>query len=305
MRCRSLVSGLLVCCLGVPLAAAETDASRLAQIVAESVDQFGKASEKGDAAAVGALFTREAEYVDSDGVVFHGRAAIEAEFAAHFAARPKGKVEVEVISIRPIADAVLIEEGVSTFTPESAGAVTRTKYVATHARQADGSWRIASIREIDSTIASPHERLKSLAWLIGRWRQESDGSIVDTDWQWAEDGNFLISQFSSTQSTGEVMKGTHRIGWDAERGQFRSWVFSADGGSADGWWTIDAGKSSVQLNGVTGDGARLAATVSYQLDGKDAMVVSQDHRTAGGAALPAFSNRVVRQPPAPKRVTTR
>ncbi|QDT56534.1 SnoaL-like domain protein [Caulifigura coniformis] len=305
MRCRLLVSGLLGCFLSLPLVAAEPDAAALAKIVAESVDHFGKAVEKGNPAAVGALFTKEAEYVDSDGVVFHGRAAIEAEFAAHFAARPRGKVAVEVISIRPIADSVLVEEGVSTFTPETAGAVTHTRYVATHARQADGSWQMASIREIASGIASPHERLKTLAWLVGRWRQESDGSIVDTEWEWSEDGNFLVSQFSSTQSTGEVLKGSHRIGWDAERGQFRSWVFSADGGAADGWWTIDADRSSVGLNGVTGDGARMAVTVSYQLDGKDAMVVSQVNRTAGGVALPGFTNRVVRQPPAPKRVTTR
>ncbi|QDT52737.1 SnoaL-like domain protein [Caulifigura coniformis] len=286
--------------------AKEPDTDAIAKVVSDSVAAYQKAFASNDAKAIGALFTPEAEYVDEDGVVFHGREAIEAEFAAQMAGRPKGETSIEITSIRPIAATAIIEEGVSTFTPENDGAISHSRYVATHLRQPDGAWLIASIRELDAPPPVPHERLKALAWLLGRWRQESGGSLVDTEWKWTDNGNYLISEFSVKEADGESMNGTHRIGWDAERGQFRSWIFGADGGSADGWWTPTDDSWSVQLNGVDTTGGRMSAVVRYERDGNDALVISQEQRTAGGAPLPSFSNRVVRQPPSPAtRITTR
>jgi len=298
--------GLLVLLIPTTLCAADPDAASLAKVVDESVAAYARAMSGSDAKSVGALFTAEGEYIDSDGVVFHGRAAIEGEFAAVLQVRPKGKIAVEVVSIRPIGAGLLVEDGVSTFTPEGEGAANRTRYSAVHARQPDGKWLIASVRELEFDAVTPHEHLKSLAFLLGNWRQESDGAVVDTEWTWSDDGNFLTSRFTSKQHTGEVIKGTHRVGWDGERKQFRSWVFGSDGSFGEGIWTESGRNWSVQLNGVTGTGGRLSSVVSYEADGKDALVISQSQRSAGGIALPSFSNRVVRQPPAPtKGVTTR
>lgn len=291
--------------LSVGLLAADPDAEALQKSVSEAADKFTAAFAKRDAKAIAALFTPQAEYVDSSGIVFHGREAIEKEFAASMELRPAGGVEVEIISIRPIADGVLIEEGVSTFRPKDDGPESTTHYSATHVRQADGSWLLASVRELESGVATPHDRLKELAWLEGRWRQETDGTSVDTEWTWSEDGNFLIGEFTSLQAGGETMKGTHRVGWDGERGQFRSWVFSADGGSADGWWTPGTtGAWSVQLSGVDPLGARMSTKVTYERDGADALVISLGDRVLAGESLPGISNRVVRQPPEPGRKVT-
>jgi uncharacterized protein (TIGR02246 family) len=287
------------------LIAAEPDADAIQKSVSEAADRFTEAFAKRDAKAIAALFTAQAEYVDSSGIVFHGRHTIEKEFAASMELRPAGDVDIEIISIRPIADGVMIEEGVSTFRPKEDGPESTTHYSATHVKQADGSWLLASVRELESGVATPHDRLKELAWLEGLWRQETDGTLVDTEWKWSEDGNFLISEFTSLQAGGESMRGTHRVGWDGERGQFRSWVFSADGGSADGWWTPGAtGAWSVQLSGVDPLGARMTVKVTYERDGADALVISLGDRVLGGETLPEISNRVVRQPPEPGRKVT-
>jgi uncharacterized protein (TIGR02246 family) len=288
------------------LSGAEPDRSALQTVVSSAAEKFAKAFAARDAKAIAALFTPEAEYVDSSGTVFHSRKAIEAEYAASFAATPPGKIDIEIISIRPVAEGLVVEDGVSVFQPTGEGPSSQTRYTATHVRQADGSWLLASVRELEPAAISPHDRLKSLAWLLGRWRQEGDGSLIDTEWKWSEDGSFLVSEFSAKQSSGDMLQGTQRVGWDGERQQFRSWVFVSTGGSADGWWTPgEDGTWSVQLNGVEPDGSRMATLLKYDRDGKDALVISQEQRVVNGQSLPAFSNRVVRQPPAPAKTAVR
>jgi len=276
----------------------------LQKSITASADRFAQAFEKRDAKALSELFTEGGEYVDDAGIVFHGRKAIEAEFAAAFQVLPASSMSVELLSIRPIAPGVVVEDGIATIKPKDQGTVTQTRFTATFVKQPDGAWLRASVRELSSGETSPAERLKALAWLTGRWRQESDAGKLDTEWGWSEDKNFLVSRFSVIQPKVETVEGTHRIGWDGERGQFKSWMFTSTGGFAEGYWSVDAGgKWSVQLDGVEPDGRRMSTVISYVRDGANAMVISQERRTIDSVTLPGFAHRVVRQPPAPKRPT--
>jgi uncharacterized protein (TIGR02246 family) len=280
--------------------AAEIDAATAEKVVAESTAQYAELFARQDAAGIAALFTPEAEYVDADGIVFHGRAVIEAELAATFAEQPKGKIEIEVVSIRPIADGVIVEEGGSTFQPEGDGPIVQSRYMALHARQADGTWLLAGVRELAPVELTPHERLKSLAWLIGDWREEAAGGVTKTSWKWSDDGVALTAAFTVRDPEGEIRTGTHRVGWDAERKQYRSWIFDSTGGFADGWWTFGADDTwSVRLAGVNAEGERIAATLTYAADGPDKLTITQHDRVRGGEGLPVVETRVVRQPPAP------
>jgi len=286
--------------------AADPDKAAIEASVAQAVDRYEKAFKARDAKAIAALFTPEAEYVDSLGTVFHGRDAIEGEYVANFQVDPPGTIDIEVVSIRPISAGVVIEDGISTFRAEKNEAVTKgaagsqVRYSAMHVRQADGTWLMASVRELDAPVVTPHGRLQALAWLEGNWREELEGTVVETTWKWSEDGNFLLSEFSVKRSGQIQMKGTHRLGWDAERKQFRSWIFDSTGGAADGWWSaVDEGAWSVQLSGVDTSGARISSLATYLRDGADAIVISQEQRSRGGLSLPGNTHRVVRQPPAP------
>lgn len=221
---RSLL--ILVCfvlTLNPDVRAAEPDAAALQKIVSEAAERFAKAFAARDAKELAALFTTEAEYIDGDETVFHGRAAIEAEYAAAFAEDPAGTIDIELLSIRPVAAGVIVEEGLSTFQPKEEGPSVLTRYTATHVKQADGTWLLASVRELGSPTVTPHDRLQALAWLIGRWREDVGGNVINTEWKWSEEGNFLVSEFSVKRLGEDVWKGIHRVGWDAERKQYRSW----------------------------------------------------------------------------------
>lgn len=280
--------------------AADPAVAAVEKVVADSAARYRELFDKQDAAGIAALFTPEAEYVDATGTVFHGRAAIQAEMAESFRLGPPGKVTIEVVSIRPIAEGLIVEEGGSTFTPDDGGAISQTRYVALHHRQSDGAWLMAGVRELAPAELTPHERLKDLAWLLGDWREEVAGGVTKTSWSWSDDGVALIANFSTRDSEGAGFSGTHRVGWDAERKQFRSWIFDSTGGFADGWWSREAdGTWSVRLVGADADGARIATTLVYAADGAENLSITQRDRTRGGEALPPVTVRVVRKPPLP------
>ena len=72
---------------------------------------FAKAYEAGDAKAVCALFTAEAEYVDEAGNVFDGREAIEASLVEFFAEHPNCRLEMNTETIRFVGPGVAVEDG--------------------------------------------------------------------------------------------------------------------------------------------------------------------------------------------------
>lgn len=297
---RMLLGGFLVVVSGfqvVAVRAAEPDKAALQAVVVESADKYEKAFAAGDAKALALLFTPEAEYVDADGTVFHGRDAIQGELAATFESQRPGTIDIEIVSIRPVGEGVLVEEGMSRFQPKGDGPASLTRYVAMHNRRADGTWLIASVRELAPAMMTPHARLMALSWLIGSWREEVDGSITETTWKWSEDGNFLIADFVHRRSTQIILKGTHRVGWDAGRKQFRSWIFESTGGAGEGWWSGNEGFWDVHVTGTDSEGAAFGMTLTYEREGNDAMVVSQSRRYRGTLSLPADSHRIVRQPP--------
>lgn len=284
-----------------PVPAAEPDPAALQELVLASGEKFVKAFADRDPKAIAGLFTPEAEYVDSTGVIFHGREAIEAEYIAAFEVQPAGTLTLELISIRPIAEGVVVEDGVSTFEPKEGGPASRMRYTATHVKQADGGWLVASARELEPAVVTPHDQLRELEWLVGKWRDEAEGQVVETEWKWSPSGNFLEGAFRIHENGQPASEGTHRIGWDARRKQFRSWIFNANGSFANGFWTTDDdGNLALQLSGVTDEGGSTSSLLTYVRDGDDAVGVYQTQRVVDGDSLPSRSIRVVRQPPAPE-----
>lgn len=279
---------------------AEPDVAALQTTITQSSDRFLKAFAAQDAKALSLLFTPEAEYIDATGAIFHGRPAIAAEYAARIAVSPPGQLNLEITSIRPVATGLVVEEGVSTFTIQEKGPAVQTRYTAMHVRQPDGSWLMASVRELEAGLMSAHDRLRSLEWLIGDWREEVAGNVVTTDWKWDRTGNFLVSEFSTHEAQEVTLQGTHRIGWDAGRRQFRSWIFDSTGGAAEGWWRVDAdGSWSVQLSGVDAEGGRLTSTITYAREDAETIEVTRTNRILNGVSLPDLAHRIVRQPPTP------
>jgi uncharacterized protein (TIGR02246 family) len=268
--------------------------------IEKSADAFTAAFNKGDAKAIAALFTPEAEYVDGFGRVFHGREEIEGLFADGFKDDAGMKIVIDMESVRQVSAGVLIEEGATRIASKEEEPLTQSRYIVLHVRQADDKWLMASVRTTRDVPITPHERLKALDWLLGKWVDESPESTVETTWKWSEDGNYLLGDFDIRIPSGVVMKGTQRVGWDAFRHQFRSWVFDSQGGFSEGLWTATEDGWIVKATGVSSDGDEASSTNVYTRAGKEAFFWASKDRIEGHDVLPDVEVKVVRAAPEPE-----
>lgn len=281
-----------------PVAAAP-ELSADEKAIHQLIDEVEKAYNAADAKAVAALFTEDAELVDEDGNVTHGRAAIEELFAAAFEAKPGAKMVIEVDSIRSIGPGLVVEDGMTTVTVSPGEPPERSRYTVVHIKQ-DGKWRMASARDITPIAPSNVERLQQLEWLIGEWMDESPNTVVHSNYRWSEDGNFIINEFSAKIGGHPAMSGTQRFGWDPLANQIRSWVFDSTGGYGEGLWTRDGDRWVIKLRNVTSDGQVGTATNVLKMIDKDRWGWQSYDRMVGGELTPEIEEViVVRKPPKP------
>ncbi len=272
------------------------------EAVKNTAAKYGKAFEANDAAALAALFTEEAEFVDGSDTVVHGRKAIQEAFATLFKDNPKHKVVVDMDVVRRISSTCLVEEGTYTFqsTSDPKASSDRSKYVILHVKQADG-WRIASVRTNRDSAVAHHEQLKSLEWLVGSWVDEGADAVIETAWKWSEDGNYLLGEFKVTSKGKPSLKGTQRLGWDPVLKQIRTWVFDSGGGFSEGRCTPSGdNRWTMKSTGVSSDGDATSATTVYEKKHKDRFQINILDRLQDGDPLPDLSITIVRRAPGPK-----
>ncbi|HQR07706.1 MAG TPA: SgcJ/EcaC family oxidoreductase [Gemmatales bacterium] len=301
---RLIVMALLGSCLLLAQTAAQQSvkADSDLEAIKSTATKYGKAFETNDAAALGALFTDEAEFVDGVDNVVHGKKAIEEAFATLFKNNPKQKIVVDMDVVRRLSSTCLVEEGTYTFqsTADPKATAERSKYVMLHVKQPDG-WKIASIRTNHELAVAHHEHLKSLDWLVGTWVDEGADDVIETAWKWSEDGNYLLGEFKITAKGKTVLKGTHRLGWDPLLKQIRSWVFDNQGGFSKGRVTSSGNNRwTIKSTGVSSDGDATSATAIYEKKSKDRFQINMQDRVQDGDPLPDLAITIVRAAPGPK-----
>lgn len=267
-----------------------------------SAVEFEKAFNAGDAKAIAAQFTENAEAIDEDGEVTQGRANIESRFAQLFKENPKARVVVELTSLRKLSPDVAVEDGYSTttLTPEERG--SRSPYTVVHVKR-NGKWLIASVRDFpeEPTEANAHEQLQELEWLVGKWIDESLEGRVETNCQWSKDGNYLIQEYTAKSRRGFAMKGTQRIAWDPFRRTIRSWAFDESGAFTEATWTPVEDAWVLNVDGVTPDGRGVTVTRVITMVNNDAFQIDSKNMVVGNDLLGDSTVRVVRIPPEPKQ----
>ena len=171
-----------------------------------------------------------------------------------------------------------------------------------YARQG-GRWLHARIRDEQPDEVSPHEQLLQLEWMLGEWVNESDDGIVKTNCKWSDDGNFLLREFDVKVEGRIALSGTQRIGWDAQRKQFRMWVFDDRGGFAEGLLSRDGDRWITKASGVRSDGQSVSVTTAFTPLGKDRILWETLERTVGGEVVPGTDQfYLVRRAPPPRQV---
>ena len=139
--------------------------------------------------------------------------------------------------------------------------------------------------------------------MLGEWVNESDDGIVKTNCKWSDDGNFLLREFDVKVEGRIALRGTQRIGWDAQRKQFRMWVFDDRGGFAEGLLSRDGERWITKASGVRSDGQSVSITTAITPLGKDRILWETLERTVGGEAVPG-TDQYLPGPPcaAPRQV---
>ena len=246
------------------------------------------------------MFTEQGEAIDISGDAIRGRAALQAHYAERFETYPGEKLETTIELIHFLTPEVVRQDGRSKLIPTDDSVTSTSRYTAAFVKT-QGKWLIASIRDLEDSTLTPHDRLRELEWLIGDWVEESGDALIKTSIAWSEDQNFLLRSFDIHLAGKSHMKGTQRIGWDPLTRQIKSWVFDSRGGFGDGYWTRKGDQWIIKSSGVQPDGLTISATQTLTRVQKDRMLWKSTDRTIGGETRADLDELVmVRKPPEPK-----
>ncbi|QDU26882.1 SnoaL-like domain protein [Anatilimnocola aggregata] len=273
-------------------------AAELAAIRAES-STFVTAFNKRDAKAVAALFTEDGQYIDDAGRKFSGRAAIEKEYAEHFAQNPTAKITILIDSLRLLSDGAAMEEGRATVDPAPEGAPGVSKYSAVHVK-VGGKWQMATVRDTWEASPSTHDKVADLNWLIGNWSAEEHGGKMESTCRWIANKSFVERRYTTTHADGTMTSGLQIIGWNPAERSVQSWNFSNDGGHAIGFWSPVENGWSAEVRGVTGTGAPTTAVNHLKRLDENAYVWQSTNRTVAGQSV-ADTDEVVLKRQAAKK----
>ena len=245
---------------------------------------------------VAAMFLPNGELITEAGTVFQGPGEIKDVLAKFFAQFPGAKLSLDIESIRLVGP-VAIDEGTRTITTADGAVKAQFRYITVWAKT-DSDWQLASFREFaDDPAPTPHDQLQSLAWLVGEWVNEGTDGKVAITYRWSDDKNYLLGDFQMTAADGSPRNSTQRIGWDPSQGRFRSWLFDADGGFAEGAWTVVEDGVVIKSSSVNPDGSTATATLNITTKDKDHFTIEGTDRVVGDTLDEDFEITVTRRPP--------
>ena len=292
----SLAIANLACFAISALAADNSDDAAIAA-VRKSGANLATAFNAGKVDQVTASFLPKGELIDEKGTVYQGQHEIKDLLTAFFEKFAGAKLALNVESVRMVGP-VAIDEGTRTITTKDGGVKSQFRYIGIWAKT-DNGWQLASFRDFaDDPTPTPHENLQPIAWLVGDWINEGTDGKVAITYRWSDDKNFLLGDFQFTPAGGTPKKSTQRIGWDPSVGKIRSWLFDADGGFAEGVWTLVDDGIVIKSSTVNPDGGTASATLTITPASKDRFSMKGTERIVGDSREPDFDITVVRRPPA-------
>jgi uncharacterized protein (TIGR02246 family) len=270
--------------------------------IRDLVDAFAKAYSKPDLKALDALFTDQANVIDSAGETTRGKPDIMGMYASSFEENPALKLESRVEEVNFITPDVARVEGQSRLSTAKGEASEYTRFSGLAVNR-NGNWLIAEIREYAAPAedVSSYDRLSELEWMVGDWVDESDDVKSTSSVTWADNFSFLIRAYEIEVKGEKPTTGTMFVGWDPQTGQIKSWLFDSNGGHGEGLWTRTGEKEwVVKAHGVLRDGRPTSATQIHVVLNKDSVKTSSIDRIIGGQVAPDITDVVmVRKPPQP------
>jgi len=247
---------------------------------------FEAAYLKGDAKAIADFFTEDAHYTSDNGRTFDGRKAIEENIRGAFAKNKGAKLAIALDSVRLLSPDVLLEMG-STAVTAKGGETNGALYTAVYVKK-DGKWKISQLVETPQPEVTAHDRLSELGWLVGDWEDSDKGDnlTVRSQYSWARGGSFLTRNVTVKRGADTTLEGWQIIGWDPIEGCIRSWTFDDGGGFSEGRWTHEGDRWLQRETGVTPDGSRTTAEITFSKLSNDRFTWESNNRTLDGLPQP-------------------
>lgn len=250
------------------------------EAILRSSREFAVAFNAGNAQAIAALFTDNAESRDSGGRTLIGQAAIEKAYAEFFKVNAGVKLDVLVRSIRFPAKDLAVEEGLLRQTRGPKDLPSSTSYVAVHVREG-GKWRIA----LASEGGVGQDRLEDLEWLLGEWTTKVKEDVIKLVFTRDSRKPHIVGTMTRHEPGKEAVSTSIRIALDPETNQLRSWSFEDDGAHSQALWVCDGKSWILDTRGVLADGTPTAERIVLQRVGPDVITWRAIDRLLGDVRL--------------------
>lgn len=213
----------------------EVAGDRVVEEIKATLAQYVEAFNNANAEALAQFWVEGATYTDSNGDLFVGRDEILESFRNIFRENPGIKMELAGTRIEPASPGWAKESGRNILTYAD-GSLMDASYTAILTNSGN-RWLIHEVVDQGPAEPLPHsENLKVLEWLIGEWKDEGDGMVVETTYEWSRKQNSIQGEFSITTDGSLEKDGIAIIGWDPVEQTIRSWLFDSDGGTAEAVW---------------------------------------------------------------------
>jgi uncharacterized protein (TIGR02246 family) len=266
------------------------------QAIRQSVEKYVAAFNKGDAKAMGLLWTANGEYVDETGRVFRGRDAVEKRYEAFFAANKGLKIQISISSVKFIGGNAAIEDGTGIVKNATGTVVSQGSYTAIHLKEGD-NWLIASVREHAAPSLSNRPGLKDLEWLIGDWVAAKDSKTLEFSFRWIVEKQFLELAYTARDKGNLTRSGIQIVGRDPLSGDVISWSFDSTGGHGRGHWKLLKRGVMIDSRGTMADGAPTAATEILSKTDADGFTWKSVNRRVAGQGLPDTATIAMKRKP--------
>jgi uncharacterized protein (TIGR02246 family) len=230
-------------------------------------------------------WTTDAVYLDTEtGDRTEGREALQKDYEELFKSRPNVRLELNVEDVRQISSDVVIAHGRAKVTGHTEEPIN-SAFTAVLVKS-EGKWLISNLQESNvPPVADAPEGLKDLEWLVGKWKDDVEGDVVETEVRWAVGGGYLVRTFRSIAEEGSVAT-SQIIAWDPRDESIRSWSFDSEGSFGEETWKKKDDGWNIHLVRTLADGGLATGTQVVRKVSENEFTVQLVGAEVDGAMIP-------------------